>query len=254
MNKLIHIGIYGLGNVGQHLLERLLELNQFKLTVCTRTYKNITVKANVELTTEIANLQGCDLIICAVTDQWMLPKIEELATIAPTVSTSGTVNLSSLNTPFQVGTFYPLQSFVASQPVNWKGLPILVHAANKKLENTLLELGNLLSEFCFVLNPEERKKLHLAAVFANNFTTHLFDIAAHYCTENNLQFDWLKPLIFQSISKLKDVEPHAIQTGPAKRNDQTTIQEHLAMLEGTNKELYKLLTQSIQNHFNHDKL
>lgn len=97
------------------------------------------------------------------------------------------------------------------------------------------------------ISSEDRRKLHLAAVFINNFTNHLYHISEEIVTENNLDFDLLKPLIMETAIKVNILSPSEAQTGPAKRNDKKKIEKHLDLLNNDQyREIYKIITKSIQ--------
>ena len=97
------------------------------------------------------------------------------------------------------------------------------------------------------IDSEQRKKLHLAAVFVNNFTNYLYGVGEELCLEEGLSFDLLKPLILETAEKVRTISPKEAQTGPARRNDEKSMESHLKLLN--NKEhitLYKLLSQAIK--------
>ena len=112
---------------------------------------------------------------------------------------------------------------------------------------TLKILATSISENVYHIDSEQRKKLHLAAVFVNNFTNYLYGIGEELCLEEGLSFDLLKPLIMETADKVQTMSPHEAQTGPARRNDIKSMEEHLKLL--SKKEhitLYKLLSQAIK--------
>ena len=99
------------------------------------------------------------------------------------------------------------------------------------------------------IDSHQRKVLHVAAVFVNNFVNHLYAIGSEICLENEIPFAILKPLIAETAAKIQTLIPSEAQTGPAKRKDQHTIQAHLEVLQNDNqKAIYRLLTKSIQSH------
>ena len=101
------------------------------------------------------------------------------------------------------------------------------------------------------ITDDERQKLHLAAVIANNFSNHLYTLSAQYLAKNNIDFDLLKPLITETVHKISNSNPKANQTGPAKRNDIETIEKHFSLMENEDlKEIYKILTKSIYKTHN----
>ena len=108
----------------------------------------------------------------------------------------------------------------------------------------------MISEKVFNISSEQRKIIHLAAVFVNNFTNHLYQIGNEICDENNIPFELLHPLIKETANKISVLNPHEAQTGPARRGDQITINNHLRLLENkTHKEIYSLLSNSIKKTY-----
>ena len=122
-----------------------------------------------------------------------------------------------------------------------------MEAENEK-DYILLELlANLIGKKIYAINSEQRKALHIAAVFVNNFTNHMYKTGSDICAENNVPFAILEPLIKETATKIETLSPAAAQTGPAIRKDQRTINEHLALLNKQQQEVYTTVTKSIQN-------
>ena len=241
-----------MGNVGIHFLQRLIELGHTRLTVYSRSGNNlpdsITAK-EIQFTNDFKEFIDFDIVFCAVNDNTMTEMIRLVSKYAPVVSVSGTVNLNHLETKYPVGTFYPLQSFKADQSIHWEGLPLFIEAKDTKFNAFLMKLAKEFSGNAIELSEDKRQYLHVAAVFANNFTNHIIDLAAHYCDEHQIEFDWLKPMINQTMEKIQTNNPHDILTGPAVRNDQSTIQKHLQLLKPDQKNIYQTLSNSIIKHY-----
>ena len=111
-----------------------------------------------------------------------------------------------------------------------------------------MELAMQLSSKVYEYTDEQRRHLHIAAVFVNNFSNHLFAIAQDYCEKHQLDYQLLMPLIHETIHKIDTILPKDAQTGPAKRNDTKIIEKHLSQLKTEDEHLYKiysLLTDSI---------
>ncbi len=162
------------------------------------------------------------------------------------VHTSGSVALSELSSKNRKGVFYPLQTFSKNKAVNFKEIPICLEAENETDYQTLELIGKSISDKIFNINSEQRKALHVAAVFVCNFSNHLYQIGNEICDQNNIPFEVLHPLIMETAAKIKTLSPSEAQTGPAKRNDTQTINTHLNFLRNeTQKEIYKILTKSI---------
>ncbi|SFQ56848.1 Rossmann-like and DUF2520 domain-containing protein [Hymenobacter arizonensis] len=146
------------------------------------------------------------------------------------------------------GVFYPLQTFSPGRAVDWSTVPLCIEATDSAAEATLLALARSLSQHVRLLSSAQRLKLHVAAVFANNFTNHLLGIADALLTEANLPAALLAPLVRETVDKALANPPFAVQTGPAVRRDAPTLAAHQAALAAHPawKALYEQLTASIQ--------
>ncbi len=113
----------------------------------------------------------------------------------------------------------------------------------------LFKLARSISDSVIKITTAQRKKLHVAAVFVNNFTNYMYTIGESLCEDNKIDFNILKPLILETALKIETVSPHQAQTGPARRKDVVTIKKHLDFLPKEYQEIYTLLTQSIQKNY-----
>jgi predicted short-subunit dehydrogenase-like oxidoreductase (DUF2520 family) len=145
------------------------------------------------------------------------------------------------------GIFYPLQTFSKTKAVNISEVPFCIEANTDKNEQLLVDLAKVLSNNVELINSEQRKKLHLAAVFACNFSNYMYTIADELLSNDNLDLNLLKPLIIETANKIKDNSPKAMQTGPAKRNDKAVIEKQLQLLANNPayKDIYQLITEQI---------
>ena len=146
------------------------------------------------------------------------------------------------------GVFYPLQTFSAGRAIDWSTVPLCIEAADEAAEITLLHLARSLSGHVLSLDSAQRLKLHVAAVFANNFTNHLLGIADTLLAGADLPAELLAPLVRETVAKALANPPFAVQTGPAVRHDAPTLAAHHAALAAhpTWQALYAQLTASIQ--------
>jgi predicted short-subunit dehydrogenase-like oxidoreductase (DUF2520 family) len=176
------------------------------------------------------------------------------------VHTAGSVPMNILegftNT---YGVFYPLQTFPKSRKVDFADIPICIEANHPSTFLKLEKLGSRLSGSVNQINSEERRTLHLAAVFTNNFVNHFYSIGAEILQDKKLDFDLLKPLIRETAAKVQTLQPFDAQTGPAKRNDQSIINAQLKMLHNKPEfqKIYSFATESIfqlQQKHKHDLL
>ena len=192
-----------------------------------------------------------DLIIIATNDVSVKALNSTLKTESFVVYTAGAVNLDDIQDE-NWGVFYPLQTFTENRHLTVDEVPILMEANSDELRNLLEALCEKIGFQYDYCNSQNRQKYHLAAVYVNNFVNHLFHKAQVQLTENQLNWNLLKPLIEETVAKLDDLSAFDAQTGPARRNDQSTILTHESLLNDEEVRLYKVLTNSIQKTYNHD--
>ena len=248
---MIKVVIIGSGNVAQHLLKVMLNTEEVTIVQAfTRSKENLShLLAETLITSSYNEIKEADVYIISVSDN----AIAEVARNLPfqnrlVVHTSGTSELSVLDDKNRKGVFYPLQTFSKSKAVDFSTIPICLETENERDYAILEALANLISKKAYAISSEQRKSLHVAAVFVCNFVNHLYQIGNEICNENKVPFEILQPLIIETANKITQLSPKEAQTGPALRNDTKTIEKHMDFLQESNyKELYKLLTQSIQN-------
>ena len=257
----MNIVILGYGNVAQHLVRAFSNTNEVTVSQLYNRSK-IADPPIQNFTTSLSELMDADVYIIALPDD-VIPDFSEKLPFENrlVVHTSGSVPLHLLSEKNNKGVFYPLQTFSEDRVVDFTSIPICIEATHGTDLSTLKKLGDRISEKVVEINSEQRRKLHLAAVFVNNFTNHLYHISEEIIKENQLDFDLLKPLILETAQKMNALSPSQAQTGPAKRNDKKTIENHLQLLNDAQQngsldasvpELYSMLTQSILNK-NHGK-
>jgi predicted short-subunit dehydrogenase-like oxidoreductase (DUF2520 family) len=166
------------------------------------------------------------------------------------VHTSGTVDAAVLKTCSKnYGVFYPLQTFSKYKPVDFKHIPVCIESNNSTAARILERVGRSISCNVQEISGEQRKVLHLAAVFACNFSNHMYTIASDILEKGHLSFDLLKPLIAETADKVQSNAPAEMQTGPAIRGDVKTMKAHLKLLSKDKelKSIYKLLSKHISH-------
>ena len=246
---MISVVILGSGNVASQLIKAFLKIDTINLKqVYTRNQKDInTLKDSIDTTNDISLLKQADITIIAVSDE-AISSISSHIKNSFVVHTSGSVDMKSLNNIGRKGVFYPLQSFSKKKLVDFKNIPICLESETNEDLLKLEELVSLLQSKSYILSSHQRKKIHVAAVFANNFSNHMYTIANEICEKYNIPFDILHPLIEETSNKIKNLTPEKAQTGPAKRNDAETIENHLNLLSEKQQEIYLKITQSIQEY------
>lgn len=164
------------------------------------------------------------------------------------VHTSGATSMDVLSGLKEYGVLYPLQTFSKDTKLDISASPLCLEAGSDQAYGLLEEAASRISSAVYRINSAERKTLHVAAVFACNFTNQLYHLAYTILEKSGLEFDLLKPLILETASKVQTALPEAVQTGPALRNDQRTINNHLELLQGSPdlQEIYETLSKSIK--------
>lgn len=189
-----------------------------------------------------------DLYLLAVKDEAIADVSAALETKGMVVHTSGSTPMKVLDRHQAYGVLYGLQTFSRQVSISLADVPFLVEASSGKAESELLALASSLSKITLAASTVQRQALHVAAVFANNFTNHLLTLSQRLLDEQHLDFGLLEPLIRQTISNALDKSPAEVQTGPALRRDNLTIERHLRALKdhpGLEK-IYRVITESIQ--------
>lgn len=245
------VTIIGSGNVAQHLIKAFCNSQKVQLRqILVRNSRSI--KDLVDLDKVIINyndLEEADLYIIAVSDL----AIAEVSSLLPfsgklVAHTSGTMSLDVLSSNNRRAVFYPLQTFSKTKSVDFTKVPLCLEAENEEDLQKIEVIGNSISKDVNFINSQQRKSLHVAAVFVSNFANHLYYIGEQICKENAIPFDILKPLIKETAEKIYHLNPKKAQTGPAIRGDQNTIDAHLKYIQNQDyKEIYRLLTESIQH-------
>ena len=230
---MISVAIIGKGNVSHHLFKAFSKAKGIDVSqINSRKLKNIP---------------KVDIVIIAVSDD-AISEVSSNINDKLIVHTSGSVSLNSLKNKGNKGVFYPLQSFSKDKNVDFNTIPFCLEAENEKDLKLLKKLAKSIGKKVYKVNSEQRKSLHVSAVFVNNFVNHLYKIGSDICNKQNVPFEILHPLIEETASKIAKLSPEEAQTGPAKRNDLQTIQKHIEMLTKEQQEIYQLITKSIQNN------
>ena len=229
---MISVLIIGNGNVAAHLVKAFLKVDTISLTqVSSRKLENIP-KATIT--------------ILAVSDD-AIETVSLKIKNSFVVHTSGSFSMKNLKNTTNKGVFYMLQTFSKDKEVDLSNVPFCLEADRHEDYLLLETLANAIGKKIYPINSEQRKALHVAAVFVNNFTNHLYKIGNDICEEYKVPFEILQPLIQETSEKIKTLSPEKAQTGPAIRKDEETIKNHLNLLHKEQQILYKLITQSIKN-------
>jgi predicted short-subunit dehydrogenase-like oxidoreductase (DUF2520 family) len=246
------ITLIGSGNVATQLGKALQQAGHKIVQVFSRTpahAQELATQLGTQHTTSLEDLLPGDIYLFAVKDDVLEEIASQLKIEGIAAHTSGSMAMDVLSrTSRHYGAFYPLQTFSKGNELDLKEVPFCIEASDDETKEKLSALAGSLGSNTHYLDSEQRRVLHLAAVFACNFTNHMYALAEDVLTKKNIPFDILLPLIEETASKVKNTSPRKAQTGPAKRNDLAIMARHLEMLQDqeTAQALYKLISFSIQ--------
>ena len=251
-----NIAIIGSGKLatalGYYLIQKRLPLNG----IWSRQERHKQALANtlhVSAVETFDQLKKYDLIIIAISDQAIEIVAEKISQVIPNdqptvVHTSGATGLDVLSKHLKnTGIFYPLQTFSEGFQPDFSKIPICIESNSKDILQKLEKLGQEMGNPVYHLDSDKRATLHVGAVLVNNFTNHLFGLATELLEQDNLPPDLLRPLLEETARKLQTKPATEVQTGPAVRNDQVTLEKHRKLLADQPNllALYDLLTKSI---------
>jgi predicted short-subunit dehydrogenase-like oxidoreductase (DUF2520 family) len=201
----------------------------------------------------VDNLEAVDLTadiyILAITDN-ALQSIQDSLFLGDklVVHTAGSVSKKVLsNISSQYGVLYPLQSLRKDQSADQSIIPLLIDANKESVLSIIEQFAFTLSSVVSIVGDDKRLCLHLAAVIVNNFANHLYTLTAEYCKNEEVDFKMLQPIIEQTALRLRANLPANLQTGPAIRNDQSTLDKHIQALSNHPelKTIYLTFTESL---------
>jgi predicted short-subunit dehydrogenase-like oxidoreductase (DUF2520 family) len=247
------IVILGAGNLATNLALGLKKEGYKILQVCNRTEdhgRELAKKVKADYTRDLSKLNlRADLYIISVTDR----AIEEIAQQVNVrnkivVHTSGSVDMDVLrNCSVNYGVLHSPQTFLKSKPVSFKKLHIDIEASNRACEMALVDFAAHFCRNVHVVTSGQRKIIHVAAVFAGNFSNFMYAVANDILSSNHLPFDLMQPIIKKTAKNATYGDPFSRQTGPALREDNEVIDKHIEALSAypQYRELYDLVTKSI---------
>lgn len=238
------IAVIGSGNVASWLIS-VLSKTKYKVTAITsrnvKTAKSISKQYNIPLIISTKEIDA-DLIFICVNDDAIHQVASELkGNNATIIHTSGTVSMDVLQREDRAGVFWPLQTLTPKMDEEIT-VPLFVTATDVKTETLIKKIAKSISSNVHVVEDEQRKKLHLAAVMTNNFINHLVVESKYYLEQNNLSYEMLLPILKQTFTKLTEKPYNFTQTGPAARGDKKTISSHKKLLKEYSPELLKMYT------------
>lgn len=243
----------GTGNVAWHLGHALVENGIPISQVLGRTISAVRQMAdelNVPQSGRPEDLsRDAELCLMCISDDAI---VQVLETVKPEkclmIHTAGSISIDVFSgRAFNYGVLYPFQTFTRGRPMNYKKIPILIEANSTENLNRIRQLAEGISDKVIEADSSQRLYLHLAAIFAGNFSNHMYAIAEKLTLEYNLPFELLKPLIEETTAKATAISPRQAQTGPAVRSNRGIIEKHIGLLQDHPdlQLLYRTISDSI---------
>jgi predicted short-subunit dehydrogenase-like oxidoreductase (DUF2520 family) len=257
------ISIIGTGNIAWHLIN-VFEENDIRIAeIYSRKKKNaesvtgylydVIIKTDLDFSnspSKVFFLAVSDDAIEEVASSILLPENSIL------VHTSGAKDMKVLlpvlksNNNISLGVFYPLMTFTKGIKVDFNRIPLCIEGENQQTLTLLMKLAAKISTSVHQISSHNRAVLHVSAVFSCNFVNHLWALGQEIVEEEDLDFELLKPLINETFRKaMKAKHPANVQTGPALRDDMSTIEKHKSIIKEDEDllKVYTTLTKSIQD-------
>lgn len=248
------ISFVGAGNVATHLALKLREAGHEIASVWSRSCESaqeLAGQVGSKWTTDLAQLQtDVDIIFFCVKDSALEQVATQIETSTLCLHTAGSMPLSVLPQQRR-GVLYPMQTFSKQRALDWTKIPIFLECEQDADRPLLQTLATALNDNHRFVDASQRAALHLAAVFACNFTNRCYDMASEVLEAHGLDFSAMLPLVDETARKVHTLSPKEAQTGPAVRWDENVMQKHLDQLNEQLQDVYKLLSQNIhQRHIN----
>lgn len=258
----LKIVFIGAGNVASHLATAVESAGVGEVVqVYSRSLGSAQIlAANLRGATAVSDVSeirsDADVYIVSLVDDAISPLVSRLPKggKALWLHTSGSVGMEAL-APLsdRYGVFYPLQTFSKGVDIDVSRVPLFIEGCDESVEAEIRSLGAQVFANVYHADSNTRRMMHISAVFACNFTNHLWTIAAEILQKEGLPFEVLQPLLEETVKKAFAVSPEKGQTGPAVRGDRAIIDKHLSMLSGQPEKIYSLLSESIIRHHSADK-
>ncbi len=248
------VTIVGAGNVAWHLAS-VINRKGFRIKeIISRSAQHAKDLAGIVHARHHTNAGSIgsdpDLIIVAVPDaeiENVLHRIKQTRSLV--VHTSGSTSINVFGDHFtDFGVFYPFQTFTKGKPVEFSTVPLCIETNSEENTEKLKKFALPLTPHVLAMDSPTRLNLHIAAVFACNFSNHMYAIAEHIAHSKGIDFSLLMPLIIEAASKIKEISPLEAQTGPAVRYDTGTLEKHLELLADHPdlQHIYKIISENIQ--------
>ena len=145
------------------------------------------------------------------------------------------------------GVFYPFQTFSKARLIeDFSTVPVFFEARGIDDISAVYSLALTITSHVYETTQHDRERLHVAGVYACNFTNLMYTLAAELLKDTHIPFSALLPLIDETAAKIHSLAPRDAQTGPARRGDENVMKHHLDILPSAEqRELYQRLSEEI---------
>jgi len=247
-----NITIIGTGNVAHHLAKRLCSLPNVQ---------NIYLYGrNPQKSKKLADESGCielksihdipdGLVYICVNDDAIENVIQQRNWDKHVlVHTAGSIDINIFK-PYakHYGVIYLFQSFSKFRSLNWMSIPACIEFCDETSKEIIENTAHLITKNVYYMDTNQRRVLHVCAIFCSNFVNHMITLGKDLADKNGINYNILTPLIKETVEKAIETDPHAAQTGPARRNDLQVIEFHKSLLtdEENKRNIYELISNSI---------
>lgn len=252
---MMKVTLIGAGNLATQLGKSLKKAGVIISQVYSRTEDSARTLGELleaEWLTDIKALcDEADIYIFSVKDSVLCELISEVCKGRGDklfLHTAGSMPMSCFEgKALRYGVFYPMQTFSKTKDVDFERIPVFIEGNSIETEDVIRSLANKLTQRVIRLSSAERKYLHLAAVWACNFTNYCYTVASDILGEHGIPFDVMLPLINETTEKIQKISPKEAQTGPTVRGDRNVMSKQLELMNGKEdlQELYKMLSKGI---------
>jgi hypothetical protein len=252
---MMKVTLIGAGNLATQLGKSLKKAGVIISQVYSRTEDSARTLGELleaEWLTDIKALRDeADIYIFSVKDSVLCELISEVCKSRGDklfLHTAGSMPMSCFEgKALHYGVFYPMQTFSKTKDVDFERIPVFIEGNSIETEDVIRSLANKLTQRVIRLSSADRKYLHLAAVWACNFTNYCYTVASDILGEHGIPFDVMLPLINETTEKIQKISPKEAQTGPAVREDRNVMSKQLELMNGKEdlQELYKMLSKGI---------
>lgn len=248
------IVLIGAGNLATHLGKALHAAGHDMVQVFSRTMQSAETLASLldaEPLTDMAQVRDdADVYIFSVKDSALEQLISQLCGGEKKVflHTAGSMPMSVFRgKALHYGVLYPMQTFSKQREVDFSIIPCFIEANDEFALKQIEGLAGQISHRVFQLSSEDRKYLHLSAVFACNFANHCYAASQKLLQQHGIPFDVMLPLIDETAAKVHGMTPKEAQTGPAVRYDENVIGKQIQLLENQPyfQKIYDCMSKSI---------